>query len=84
MVISMKKILIFLIREYQKIPGPWHRACRFVPTCSNYAIEAINVYGSIKGSWLALKRIMRCNPFGGSGYDPVPRKCKKEKCHEEN
>lgn len=84
MVISMKKILIFLIKGYQKIPGPWHRTCRFVPTCSNYAIEAINVYGSIKGSWMALKRIIRCNPIGGSGYDPVPLKCKREKCHEEN
>lgn len=84
MVIVMKKVLIFIIKIYQKIPGPWHNGCRFVPTCSNYAIEAINIYGSFKGSWMTLKRIMRCNPFGGSGYDPVPIKCKKEKCHEKN
>lgn len=84
MVMKMKKILIFLIRCYQKVPGPWHRECRFVPTCSNYAIEAINNYGSIKGGLMALKRIGRCNPFGGSGYDPVPMKYKKEKRHEES
>ena len=70
----MKKILISIIKMYQKIPGKWHNSCRFVPTCSNYAIEAINTYGSLKGSYLALKRILRCNPWGGSGYDPVPLK----------
>lgn len=84
MVIIMKKFLIAIIRLYQKIPGPWHDACRFNPTCSNYAIEAIEIHGSLKGSFLAFKRICRCNPFGGSGYDPVPCKCKKEKCHEKN
>lgn len=84
MVIIMKKFLIAIIRLYQKIPGPWHDACRFSPTCSNYAIEAIEIHGSLKGSFLAFKRICRCNPFGGSGYDPVPCKCKKEKFHEKN
>lgn len=84
MVILMKKFLIFLIKIYQKIPGPWHDSCRFTPTCSNYAIEAIDNYGALKGSWMALKRIMRCNPFGGYGYDPVPSKNKKEKINEEN
>lgn len=73
----MKRILISIIRLYQKIPGTWHSNCRFIPTCSNYAIEAINVYGSFKGSLLALKRILRCNPWGKSGFDPVP--LKKEK-----
>lgn len=70
----MKYVLIYLIKLYQKIPGPWHAMCRFVPTCSNYAIEALTTYGFFKGSWLALKRIIRCNPWGGKGYDPVPKK----------
>lgn len=73
----MKKLLIGLIRIYQKIPGPWHNSCRHYPTCSNYAIEAIEEYGSIKGSFMAVKRILRCNPFGTSGYDPVKRKNEK-------
>ncbi len=70
----MKKALISLIKIYQKIPGPWHNKCRHIPTCSNYAIEAITEYGSIKGSYLSAKRILRCNPFGTSGYDPVKKK----------
>ena len=53
------------------IPGSWHGSCRFYPTCSNYAIMAIEKYGFIKGWFMAIKRIFRCNPFGGSGYDPV-------------
>lgn len=55
------------------IPGPWHNLCKFTPTCSNYAIDAIKHYGSFKGSILAFKRIMRCNPFCEGGYDPVIR-----------
>lgn len=47
-------------------------ACRYVPTCSEYAVQAIKKYGPLKGGWLALKRIGRCHPWGGSGYDPVP------------
>lgn len=70
----MKKFVIYIIKLYQKIPGNWHSSCRYVPTCSNYAIEAINVYGVFKGGILTIKRIMRCNPWGGSGYDPVPKK----------
>ena len=73
----MKKILIFIIRIYQKIPGPWHNKCRHIPTCSNYMIDAINEYGSIKGSFMGIKRIIRCNPLGTSGYDPVKKKEKK-------
>ena len=46
--------------------------CRFAPTCSAYAIEAVETYGALRGGWLAVKRIIRCHPFGGSGYDPVP------------
>ena len=63
-----------MIRLYQKIPGNFHNNCRFIPTCSNYAIEAITVHGSIKGTYLTTKRILRCNPFGKAGYDPVPKK----------
>lgn len=74
----MKKILIWIIQLYQKIPFSSHNSCRFVPTCSNYAIEAIERFGSIKGSYLTIRRILRCNPFGKSGYDPVPIKEKKK------
>ena len=74
----MKKILISIIKIYQRIPGPWHASCRYIPTCSNYAIEAITNYGSIKGSMMAIKRILRCNPFGSKGYDPVPKKENKK------
>lgn len=68
------RISISLINIYQSIPGPWHGMCRFHPSCSNYAKEAINEYGFLKGWYLSIKRILRCNPLGGSGYDPVPKK----------
>jgi putative membrane protein insertion efficiency factor len=70
----MKRILIEMINLYQKIPFFSHSYCRFQPTCSNYAKEAIQEYGAIKGSFLSLKRILRCHPFGSFGYDPVPLK----------
>lgn len=73
----MKKILIKLIKIYQTIPGDFHYLCRHYPTCSNYAIDAINEYGSIKGSYLAIKRILKCNPLGSKGYDPVRRNYEK-------
>ena len=72
----MKHILINLIRIYQLIPGDFHNHCRFYPTCSNYAIEAIDEYGSFKGSIMAIKRIIRCRPFGKKGYDPVKGRSK--------
>lgn len=75
----MKHIFIILIRVYQIIPGPWHSMCRHIPTCSNYGIEAIDKYGAIKGSWMTIKRIIRCNPLGSSGYDPVEKGVKNEK-----
>lgn len=75
----MKKILIGIIRLYQKVPGNFHNYCRCYPTCSNYAIEAIQEYGSIKGSLMALSRILRCNPLGISGYDPVKKEFYDEK-----
>ena len=70
----MRYFLIFLINIYQKIPFSSHKKCRFTPTCSNYAKEAILTYGSIKGSYLSIKRILRCNPFNNKLYDPVPPK----------
>jgi len=64
---------IFLIKAYQKIISPWLPArCRYTPTCSQYGIEAFKKYGPIKGFWLTLKRVVRCNPWGGHGHDPVP------------
>lgn len=74
----MKNVLIKLIKLYQKIPGKFHNNCRFTPTCSNYAIEALEKYGTIKGIFLTLKRLLRCTPWGGSGYDPVPERRKSK------
>lgn len=69
----MKKFFIFPIRFYQRYISPMlPPACRFTPTCSQYAIEAIEKYGIFKGLYLAIRRILRCHPWGGSGYDPVP------------
>ena len=69
----MKFILISLIRFYQRFISPLTPpACRFTPTCSQYTLEAIQKYGALKGTWLGIKRICRCYPWGGSGYDPVP------------
>jgi len=68
----MGKICIFLIKIYQNIPGPWHGLCKHYPSCSNYALEAFSRYGFFKGFYLAFKRILRCNPLGKGGYDPVP------------
>lgn len=69
----LSKLSIKLINIYQMIPGPWHNSCRFTPTCSEYAKEAIEEYGFIRGWHLSIKRILRCNPFSKSGYDPVPK-----------
>ena len=73
----MKKILIKLITLYQKMPLNTHASCRFIPTCSEYAKEAINTYGFFKGWYLTIKRILRCNPFFKGGFDPVPIKGEK-------
>ena len=68
-----KKILLFLIRCYRRFISPlFPPCCRFYPTCSTYAMQAIEKYGAAKGGWLALKRIIRCHPFNDGGYDPVP------------
>jgi uncharacterized protein len=64
---------ILLIKGYQLIISPWlGNQCRYTPTCSQYSIEALKKYGPIKGLWLTIKRIARCNPWGGHGPDPVP------------
>jgi uncharacterized protein len=69
----MARFLVVLIKQYQRYVSPvLPKACRFTPTCSVYAQEAIVKYGALKGSWLAARRLLRCHPFGGHGYDPVP------------
>jgi putative membrane protein insertion efficiency factor len=69
----VKKILIALIVFYRKrVSGVFPPRCRFTPTCSAYALEAIETHGAAKGAWLALRRIVKCNPFHRGGYDPVP------------
>jgi len=69
----MKQIFLFLIKGYQNYISPLTPStCRYEPTCSHYTVEALNKHGLLKGSWLGIKRILSCNPFGGSGYDPVP------------
>ncbi len=70
----MKYILIWLIKGYQRIPGHWHGYCKFRPTCSEYAIGVLKEFGFLKGSYLSIKRIMRCNPSSRGGYDPIPIK----------
>lgn len=69
--------MIKIITFYQKIPGPWHNKCRYYPTCSEYFKTALKRFGFFKGSYLGIKRILRCNPLGSSGYDPVPINYKK-------
>jgi putative membrane protein insertion efficiency factor len=74
------RTLIALVRTYQLAVSPWTPAsCRFTPTCSAYAIDALNEHGALRGLWLAARRIARCHPWGGFGYDPVPsRDAQKE------
>lgn len=70
---SLGWLLMLPIRFYRKFISPLTPpSCRFTPTCSEYAIEAITKHGPFKGTWLAIKRVLRCRPGGGSGYDPVP------------
>lgn len=69
----MKYLTLGLIRLYQRLLSPLlPPSCRFVPTCSQYGVEALTHFGMIKGGWLALTRILRCHPFNPGGYDPVP------------
>lgn len=69
----MRTVIVKLIAFYQHAVSPyWPGACRYQPTCSHYAQEAVMTHGALKGSWLAAKRLARCTPWGGQGYDPVP------------
>lgn len=76
----IKKVLIFLIKTYQMTLSPRfsHGSCRYTPTCSQYALEAIEIHGIFKGYLLAAWRFLRCNPFSKGGWDPVPPKKTKE------
>jgi len=75
----IRKLFILLIKFYQKYISPIKRpCCRFTPTCSMYALEAFERYGALKGLYLSIKRILRCNPFSKGGYDPVPEPKKKK------
>jgi len=69
----LARLLSWPVKAYRLIFSPWvGHNCRYQPTCSQYALEALERHGGIKGGWLALRRILRCNPWGGCGYDPVP------------
>nr|WP_041704864.1 membrane protein insertion efficiency factor YidD [Lachnoclostridium phytofermentans] len=70
----MKRILIAIVKLYRKYISPMKRVptCRFTPTCSEYALEALQRYGAIRGSYLAVRRILKCHPFHKGGFDPVP------------
>ena len=69
----MKQAMLALVRAYRYAISPMlGRNCRFVPSCSEYALEAVERHGALKGSWLAARRVCRCHPFSGGGYDPVP------------
>lgn len=81
---KINKIIIYpfilLIRFYQIAISPlFPSSCRYLPTCSQYTLEALQRFGLIKGGWLGIKRILSCNPWGGSGFDPVPEKPENKK-----
>lgn len=68
-------LLSLPVRFYRAVFSPWvGHNCRFEPTCSRYALEALEKHGAVRGGWLMIRRILRCNPWGGMGYDPVPDK----------
>jgi putative membrane protein insertion efficiency factor len=76
----MKKFFVLIIRFYQKYISPLSPpSCRFTPTCSQYATEAIEAFGAIKGTYLTIRRILKCHPFHKGGYDPIPEKTTKSK-----
>jgi putative membrane protein insertion efficiency factor len=73
--LSLKSAALGMLRQYKRILSPaLPQACRYVPTCSEYAAEAIERHGAFRGGWLALRRVLRCRPWAGAGYDPVPQR----------
>ena len=78
----MKNLIIKLIKLYQQTPLACHQSCKYQPTCSNYAIGVYNEYGCIKGTYLTIKRILKCNPWSKGGYDPIPVKNNRHKLHK--
>jgi len=79
----IQNVLIKIVRLYQLAISPvMPPTCRYYPTCSSYAIEALQVHGPVLGAWLTLKRLLRCHPWGGQGFDPVPNKQKGNKENE--
>lgn len=73
----MRALFIFLIKCYRLLISPlFGQSCRFHPSCSEYAMEAVETHGPLRGVWLSLRRILRCHPFNAGGYDPVPKSCR--------
>lgn len=69
------RVIILIVRFYQAAISPWlGRSCRFEPSCSSYMTEAVREWGAVKGGWMGIKRVARCHPWGGSGFDPVPER----------
>jgi putative membrane protein insertion efficiency factor len=65
-------MIVGMIKVYQLVASPFPSSCRYSPSCSTYMLEAVRRHGALKGTWLGIKRLGRCHPFGGSGFDPVP------------
>jgi putative membrane protein insertion efficiency factor len=79
----MKRVLLQLVRFYQKFISPLKPpSCRFYPTCSQYAFEAVQIYGAGRGSFLAVKRLLKCGPWHPGGFDPVPKEGKSTCCED--
>ena len=71
-----RNTVMFLLRSYKSLVSPWlPPSCRYVPTCSEYAMEAVERYGAVRGSWMAVTRLLRCHPLAKGGYDPIDRHC---------
>lgn len=78
----LARLLALPVRGYRLFASPWvGHGCRFQPTCSAYALEALTRHGALRGGWLAVRRIGRCHPWGGSGHDPVPSQDPDEERH---